>query len=104
MTQELKFQTDISKPFGFYSPHDGYRLLDPSSVMAGGRLEDASLVEKYSINLGASSLIFAIDIVYCVFHSYMRRFSFIVVVKIKVLLENLRKKSLLRVHQFLKIK
>lgn len=73
MTQELKFQTDISKPFGFYSPHDGYRLLDPSSVMAGGRLEDASLVEKYSINLG-------------------------------VLLENLRKKSLLRVHQFLKIK
>ncbi|KAI3968533.1 hypothetical protein MKX01_007843 [Papaver californicum] len=45
---------DNSKPFGFYSPHDGYRLnildLDPSSVTAGGWLEDTSLVEKYSIS------------------------------------------------------
>ncbi|XP_026453772.1 tubulin-folding cofactor B-like isoform X1 [Papaver somniferum] len=45
---------DNSKPFGFYSLHDGYRLnildLDPSSVTAGGWLEDTSLVEKYSIS------------------------------------------------------
>ncbi|OVA04872.1 CAP Gly-rich domain [Macleaya cordata] len=45
---------DNSRPFGFYSPHDGYRLhildLDPSSVTSGGWLEDTSLVEKYSIS------------------------------------------------------
>ncbi|CAL2275419.1 unnamed protein product [Prunus armeniaca] len=45
---------DNSKPLGFYSPHDGYRLhvidLDPSSVTSGGWLEDTSLVEKYTIS------------------------------------------------------
>ncbi|GAA0150392.1 chaperone [Lithospermum erythrorhizon] len=42
------------RPFGFYSPHDGYRLhvidLDPSSVTSGGWLEDTSLVDKYTIS------------------------------------------------------
>lgn len=42
------------RPLGFYSPNDGYRLhvidLDPSSVTAGGWLEDTSLVEKYTIS------------------------------------------------------
>ncbi|KAJ6700101.1 TUBULIN FOLDING COFACTOR B [Salix purpurea] len=46
--------TDDSRPLGFYSPFDGYRLhiidLDPSSVTAGGWLEDISSVEKYSIS------------------------------------------------------
>ncbi|XP_041024573.1 tubulin-folding cofactor B isoform X1 [Juglans microcarpa x Juglans regia] len=46
--------TDNLRPFGFYSPLDGYRLhvidLDPSSVTSGGWLEDTSLVEKYSIS------------------------------------------------------
>ncbi|XP_062165668.1 tubulin-folding cofactor B [Alnus glutinosa] len=46
--------TDDSRPLGFYSPLDGYRLhvidLDPSSVTSGGWLEDISLVEKYSIS------------------------------------------------------
>ncbi|KAM0041483.1 putative Ubiquitin-like domain, CAP Gly-rich domain, Ubiquitin-like domain superfamily [Helianthus debilis subsp. tardiflorus] len=45
---------DNSRPFGFYSPLDGYRLhiidLDPSSVTSGGWLEDTSLVEKYKIS------------------------------------------------------
>nr|AFK42330.1 unknown [Lotus japonicus] len=46
--------TDNSKPLGFYSPLDGFRLhvvdLDPSSVTSGGWLEDTSLVEKYQIS------------------------------------------------------
>lgn len=46
--------TDNSRPLGFYSPQDGYRLhvtdLDPSSVTSGGWLEDTSLVEKYTIS------------------------------------------------------
>ncbi|KAH7557151.1 hypothetical protein JRO89_XS11G0060600 [Xanthoceras sorbifolium] len=46
--------SDNSRPLGFYSPLDGYRLhvidLDPSSVTSGGWLEDTSLVEKYSIS------------------------------------------------------
>ncbi|KAK1431365.1 hypothetical protein QVD17_07822 [Tagetes erecta] len=45
---------DYTRPFGFYSPLDGYRLhiidLDPSSVTSGGWLEDTSLVEKYKIS------------------------------------------------------
>eukprot|EP01018_Ginkgo_biloba_P034390 Gb_34569 [translate_table: standard] len=45
---------DDSRPLGFYSPHDGYRIhivdLDPSSVTAGGWLEDTSLVDKYRIS------------------------------------------------------
>ncbi|MQM04348.1 hypothetical protein Taro_037142 [Colocasia esculenta] len=45
---------DDSKPLGFFSPHDGYRIhivdLDPSSVTSGGWLEDTSLVEKYTIS------------------------------------------------------
>ncbi|KAI6673699.1 hypothetical protein NL676_001605 [Syzygium grande] len=45
---------DNSRPLGFYSPLDGYRLhiidLDPSSVTSGGWLEDTSLVEKYQIS------------------------------------------------------
>lgn len=51
--------TDNSRPLGFYSPLDGYRLhvidLDPSSVSSGGWLEDTSLVEKYSISEEAYS-------------------------------------------------
>ncbi|KAL6185713.1 hypothetical protein ACLB2K_041840 [Fragaria x ananassa] len=43
-----------SRPLGFYSPLDGFRLhiidLDPSSVTSGGWLEDTSLVEKYTIS------------------------------------------------------
>ncbi|KAF3442517.1 hypothetical protein FNV43_RR16433 [Rhamnella rubrinervis] len=46
--------SDNSRPLGFYSPLDGYRIhvidLDPSSVTSGGWLEDTSLVEKYSIS------------------------------------------------------
>lgn len=46
--------TDNSRPLGFYSPLQGYRLhvidLDPSSVTSGGWLEDTSLVEKYTIS------------------------------------------------------
>nr|GMD88171.1 tubulin-folding cofactor B [Ipomoea batatas] len=46
--------SDNTRPFGFYSPHDGYRLhvidIDPSSVTSGGWLEDTSLVEKYTIS------------------------------------------------------
>lgn len=46
--------SDNMRPFGFYSPLDGYRLhiidLDPSSVTSGGWLEDTSLVEKYKIS------------------------------------------------------
>ncbi|KAJ8760162.1 hypothetical protein K2173_011018 [Erythroxylum novogranatense] len=45
---------DNSRPLGFYSPLDGFRLhiidLDPSSVTSGGWLEDTSLVEKYTIS------------------------------------------------------
>ncbi|KAI4319630.1 hypothetical protein MLD38_033209 [Melastoma candidum] len=45
---------DGSRPLGFYSPFDGYRLhiidLDPSSVTKGGWLEDTSLVKKYAIS------------------------------------------------------
>ncbi|KAI4341232.1 hypothetical protein MLD38_025980 [Melastoma candidum] len=45
---------DGSRPLGFYSPFDGYRLhiidLDPSSVTKGGWLEDTSLVNKYTIS------------------------------------------------------
>ncbi|KAK7279108.1 hypothetical protein RJT34_24152 [Clitoria ternatea] len=45
---------DNSKPLGFYSPLDGFRLhvvdLDPSSVTSGGWLEDTSLVDKYEIS------------------------------------------------------
>ncbi|GAB2227930.1 hypothetical protein Drorol1_Dr00009759, partial [Drosera rotundifolia] len=44
---------DNSRPLGFYSPLERYRLhvidLDPSSVTSGGWLEDTSLVEKYQI-------------------------------------------------------
>ncbi|PPD78696.1 hypothetical protein GOBAR_DD24372 [Gossypium barbadense] len=43
-----------SRPLGFYSPLDGFRIhiidLDPSSVTSGGWLEDTSLVEKYLIS------------------------------------------------------
>ncbi|XP_010105093.2 tubulin-folding cofactor B, partial [Morus notabilis] len=46
--------SDNSRPLGFYSPLDGYRIhvidLDPSSVTSGGWLEDTSLVEKYKIS------------------------------------------------------
>nr|KYP45142.1 Tubulin-specific chaperone B [Cajanus cajan] len=46
--------SDNSKPLGFYSPLDGFRLhvldLDPTSVSSGGWLEDTSLVEKYKIS------------------------------------------------------
>ncbi|BBN14432.1 tubulin-specific chaperone B [Marchantia polymorpha subsp. ruderalis] len=42
------------RPLGFYSPLDGYRIhivdLDPTSLSAGGWLEDTSLVEKYTIS------------------------------------------------------
>ncbi|KAK1276611.1 hypothetical protein QJS04_geneDACA003778 [Acorus gramineus] len=45
---------DSSRPFGYFSPLDGYKLhiidLDPSSVTSGGWLEDTSLVEKYTIS------------------------------------------------------
>ncbi|XP_054795197.1 tubulin-folding cofactor B-like [Prosopis cineraria] len=45
---------DNSRPLGFYSPLNGFRLhvidLDPSSVTSGGWLEDTSLVEKYTIS------------------------------------------------------
>ncbi|KAJ4840835.1 hypothetical protein Tsubulata_045921 [Turnera subulata] len=46
--------TDDSRPLGFYSPLDGFRLhvidTDPASVTSGGWLEDTSLVEKYTIS------------------------------------------------------
>ncbi|TKY60575.1 Tubulin-folding cofactor B [Spatholobus suberectus] len=46
--------SDNSKPLGFYSPLDGFRLhvvdLDPTSISSGGWLEDTSLVEKYKIS------------------------------------------------------
>ncbi|XP_073151452.1 tubulin-folding cofactor B [Henckelia pumila] len=45
---------DNTRPLGFYSPQDGYRLhvidLDPSSITSGGWLDDTSLVEKYKIS------------------------------------------------------
>ncbi|XP_010552969.1 PREDICTED: tubulin-folding cofactor B [Tarenaya hassleriana] len=46
--------SDDTRPLGFFSPLDGFRLhvidLDPSSVTSGGWLEDTSLVEKYTIS------------------------------------------------------
>ncbi|KAM7256208.1 hypothetical protein ACFE04_011949 [Oxalis oulophora] len=46
--------SDDSRPLGFYSPFDGFRLhvidLDPASLTSGGWLEDTSLVEKYTIS------------------------------------------------------
>ncbi|VFQ98185.1 unnamed protein product [Cuscuta campestris] len=46
--------SDDMKPFGFYSPQDGYRLhvidTDPSSILAGGWMDDTSNVEKYTIS------------------------------------------------------
>ncbi|QCD86551.1 ribosomal RNA methyltransferase Nop2 [Vigna unguiculata] len=46
--------SDNSKPLGFYSPLNGFRLhvvdLDPTSISSGGWLEDTSLVEKYEIS------------------------------------------------------
>ncbi|CAH9075369.1 unnamed protein product, partial [Cuscuta epithymum] len=46
--------SDNMRPFGFYSPQDGYRLhvidIDPSSISAGGWIDDTSLVEKYTIS------------------------------------------------------
>ncbi|CAH9093968.1 unnamed protein product [Cuscuta europaea] len=46
--------SDDMRPFGFYSPQDGYRLhvidIDPSSISAGGWIDDTSLVEKYTIS------------------------------------------------------
>ncbi|KAJ7976641.1 tubulin folding cofactor B [Quillaja saponaria] len=51
---KISYLTDNSRPLGFYSPLDGFRLhiidLDPSSVTSGGWLEDTSLVEKYTIS------------------------------------------------------
>ncbi|TYJ40159.1 hypothetical protein E1A91_A04G120100v1 [Gossypium mustelinum] len=51
---ELFDLSDESRPLGFYSPLDGFRIhiidLDPSPVTSGGWLEDTSLVEKYSIS------------------------------------------------------
>lgn len=45
---------DDFRPFGYYSPLDGYRIhmidRDPTSLSAGGWLEDTSLVEKYTIS------------------------------------------------------
>ncbi|XP_078440399.1 tubulin-folding cofactor B-like isoform X3 [Wolffia australiana] len=46
--------SDDSRPLGFFSPPDGYRLLivdlDPSSLTSGGWLEDTSHVQKYTIS------------------------------------------------------
>lgn len=54
MGAKISELSDNSRPLGFYSPQDGYRLhvvdLDPSSVTSGGWLEDTSLVEKYKIS------------------------------------------------------
>ncbi|XP_060958585.1 tubulin-folding cofactor B [Cannabis sativa] len=51
---KIAILSDDSRPLGFYSPFDGYRIhvidLDPSSVTSGGWLEDTSLVEKYTIS------------------------------------------------------
>ncbi|KAI3498912.1 hypothetical protein L1887_34698 [Cichorium endivia] len=51
---KLSDLNDNTRPFGFYSPLDGYRLhvidLDPSSLTSGGWLEDTSLVEKCKIS------------------------------------------------------
>ncbi|XP_073043831.1 tubulin-folding cofactor B [Primulina eburnea] len=45
---------DNTRPLGFYSPQDGYRLhvidIDPSSITSGGWLDNPSLVEKYKIS------------------------------------------------------
>lgn len=42
------------RPLGYYSPFDGYRIhitdINPTSLSAGGWLEDTSLVEKYNIS------------------------------------------------------
>ncbi|XP_058214362.1 tubulin-folding cofactor B-like isoform X2 [Rhododendron vialii] len=54
MGAKISELSDNSRPLGFYSPQDGYRLhvidFDPSSVTSGGWLEDTSLVEKYKIS------------------------------------------------------
>ncbi|KAL8541485.1 hypothetical protein ACS0TY_002671 [Phlomoides rotata] len=62
MSLELYDDTDAkvsdlahnTRPLGFYSPQDGFRLhiidRDPSSLTSGGWLEDTSLVEKYKIS------------------------------------------------------
>eukprot|EP00249_Psilotum_nudum_P006676 c19972_g1_i1 orf=241-969(-) len=46
--------SDNFRVLGYYSPLNGYRIhivdLDPTSVTAGGWLEDTSLVEKYTIS------------------------------------------------------
>lgn len=51
--QKICDMADDSRPLGFYSPMDGYRIhivdLDPASFTANGWLEDTSLVEKYTI-------------------------------------------------------
>ncbi|XP_015069503.1 tubulin-folding cofactor B isoform X1 [Solanum pennellii] len=51
---KISVLSDNTRPLGFYSPLDGYRLhvidLDPASVTSGGWLEDTSLVEKYTIS------------------------------------------------------
>lgn len=56
---KISVLSDNSRPLGFYSPQNGYRLhvidLDPSSLTSGGWLEDTSLVEKYSISEEAYS-------------------------------------------------
>ncbi|RZC53107.1 hypothetical protein C5167_011967 [Papaver somniferum] len=70
---------DNSKPFGFYSLHDGYRLnildLDPSSVTAGGWLEDTSLVEKYSISEEAYDKLGGKFPYLCTFRKYKEKFA-----------------------------
>lgn len=52
--KKIADMNEDSRPLGFYSPYDGYRIhildLDPSSVTAGGWLEDTSLVEKFTIS------------------------------------------------------
>ncbi|KAH7293267.1 hypothetical protein KP509_28G018600 [Ceratopteris richardii] len=52
--QKICDMADDTKPLGFYSPMDGYRIhiidLDPASCTANGWLEDTSSVEKYTIS------------------------------------------------------
>ncbi|KAK4477009.1 hypothetical protein RD792_016211 [Penstemon davidsonii] len=53
MGNKVSVLGDNTRPIGYYSPQNGFRLhvidLDPSSVTSGGWLEDTSLVEKYKI-------------------------------------------------------
>ncbi|KAL3821007.1 hypothetical protein ACJIZ3_006912 [Penstemon smallii] len=53
MGDKVSVLGDNTRPIGYYSPQNGFRLhvidLDPSSVTSGGWLEDTSLVEKYKI-------------------------------------------------------